>query len=63
MIVGRVAIIIGLACAAGYFAERLGLVDVPGIPQDMLALTMIALAVLWFTGRTRKTNEPGGVHG
>jgi hypothetical protein len=63
VIVQRIAAVIGLACVAVYFAERLGLVTLPGIPQDLIALTMIALAVVWFTGRARATKDLGGTHG
>jgi len=60
---GHVAAALGLLCSAAYFTERLGLADLPGIPNDYLSLGIVAFAILLIVGRARNNDDTAGVHG
>jgi hypothetical protein len=59
----RVAAVIGLICCVAYFTKRLGLVDLPGIPTDYMAVGFLAFVVVSMTRRTEGSVDAAGNDG
>ena len=59
----HLAAVIGLICGVAYFTERLGLADLPGIPNDYMAVAALALIVGSMARRTGGRSGAAGNHG